>query len=157
MNDIVLHPRDGEAVIATHGRSIWTMPVSALEDMTAENLAKDVVLTKPNPVYLLGRVTVGDWSGDQDLIFRNTQPGTNVMFYSKADAGDAKVVVSDAEGNTVADLSATAKKGLNVVNWNAGRSRRRLQTGDYRVTLTVGGKDYVTSVRVEDISATMGR
>lgn len=157
VNDIVLHPRDGEAVIATHGRSIWTMPVSALEDMTAENLAKDVVLTKPNPVYLLGRVTVGDWSGDQDLIFRNTQPGTNVMFYSKADAGDAKVVVSDAEGNTVADLSATAKKGLNVVNWNAGRSRRRLQTGDYRVTLTVGGKDYVTSVRVEDISATMGR
>lgn len=157
INDLALHPRDGDMVIGTHGRSIWTMPIGGLEEMTAENMAKDAVLTKPGPVYLLGRVTRGDWSGDQDLVFPNSQPGTTIMFYSKADAGDAKIVISDAEGNAVGELTVAAKAGLNAANWNANRPRRPLRTGDYRVTMTLGGKDYVTSVRVEDVSSSMGR
>jgi hypothetical protein len=42
----------------------------------------------------------------------------------------------------------TNKAGLNVVPWN-GRIDRSSGAGDYRVTLTVDGKDYTQSVRVE--------
>lgn len=56
VHDVILHPRDGDLIIGTHGRAIWTVPISALEDMTPDNLKKDVVLSKPGPVYMMGIV-----------------------------------------------------------------------------------------------------
>ncbi|MFY9234335.1 MAG: hypothetical protein WAO58_07735 [Fimbriimonadaceae bacterium] len=156
VHDVAVQPRDMDLVIGTHGRSIWILPIGALEEMTSENLDKDVVLTKPAPVYNLGRVTGGQqgaWDGDRVYMSPNTQPGTLISYYLKADmTGDAKVKVVDAMGETMGEMTGTAKKGLNVVNWRPGRGQRVAAAGEYRVVLTVGGKEYVTSVKVENAS-----
>ncbi len=150
VHDVILHPRDGDLIIGTHGRAIWTVPISALEDMTPDNLKKDVVLSKPGPVYMMGMVKGRQWDGDGVYQSPNTQPGTYICYYLRTEAKDVSVTVEDAEGRSIFDRDGDRKPGLNVVYWRA--QGRRLTTGDYRVTLKVDGKTYITSVHVEDVS-----
>jgi photosystem II stability/assembly factor-like uncharacterized protein len=153
VHDVQIHPRDLQAVIGTHGRSIWLMDCTGLESMTTENLAKDLVVAKPRPVYFFGRTPGAPWDGDSVYQSANTQPGCTIFYYLKdAQAGSAKVVISDITGTINQELSGGGKKGLNAVNWN-GRIRGRIaEPGDYRITVSVGGKDAITSVKVEDVS-----
>lgn len=151
IHDLAIHPRDGDVIIGTHGRSIWTLPISALEELTTENLAKDAFLAKPAPIYQFGRITSKQWDGDGVWQSPNTQPGTHICYYLRQDVKEAKIVVSDIEGRPVFERDATKTAGLNVVYWNA-RGRLPVRPGDYRVTLTADGKEYVSSVKVEDVT-----
>lgn len=154
VHDLAIHPREGDLVIGTHGRGIYILPVAALEELTKENIEKDVVLIKPTNVQVFGRVTGGNWDGDRIYISPNTQPGANIAYLLKEDAkADPKVTIADAAGNTVAELTGAKTAGLNVVNWNARARGRIARAGDYRVTLKVGDKEYVTMVTVEDVTA----
>ncbi len=155
VDDLVLHPRDGDLIIGTHGRSIWIVPYLGLEDMTPENRAKDVVLTKPAPVYIWGRDSGKQWDGDGIYVSPNTQPGTTIFYYLKEDStADPVITISDIEGRQIRQLTGSKKAGLNSVYWSArgGRGASGLnKTADYRVTLKVGDKEYITAVSVENV------
>jgi hypothetical protein len=153
VHDIAIHPRELDAILGTHGRSIWTVNVSGLEGLTAENLAKDAVVFKPQNVLNFGRITGGGFDGNRLWVAQNTQPGTDIMYYLKADVeGDVKIEVSDAGGAQIVELTGSNKAGLNVVRWTARRQGRVVPAGDYRVVLKAGGKEYATFVTVEDVS-----
>jgi hypothetical protein len=49
VHDLVIHPRDRDLVIATHGRGIYVMDLAPLEDLTLAVLATDVFLFEPKP------------------------------------------------------------------------------------------------------------
>lgn len=157
VHDIQIHPRELDIVIGTHGRSIWTLNVSALEEMTIGNRDKPLHLAKPQTVYLLNRPAGSmGYDGDRGWVARNTQPGTDICYYLKADAeGRAEITIQDAGGNDIQSLNGDAKAGLNVVNWRLGN--RRLPVGDYRVTVKVGDMVQTNTVRVEDISEDMAK
>jgi hypothetical protein len=149
VHDANVHPRELDLVVATHGRAIWTVNVSALEQLTAENQALDAFLAKPQNVLNLGFNSGSGWDGDAVYLAPNSQPGTTIFYHLKSEIkGDVTVTVSDVTGTQKIDLKGTGKPGLNSVVWN-GRIAGRLTNGDYRVTLKAGGKEYVTSVRVE--------
>lgn len=150
VHDVAIHPRDGDLVIGTHGRSIWTMPISVLEEMSSENMAKEAHLAKPAPIYQFGRVSFKPWDGDGVWQSPNTQPGTYISYYLRAEAKEAKIVITDIEGRTVFERESGKAAGINVLYWNA-RGRQAIRAGDYRVTLTVDGKEYISSVKVEDV------
>jgi hypothetical protein len=96
------------------------------------------------------------FDGDRIWTAPNSQPGTDVCYYLKAEEkGEASITIEDAAGTNIATLNGPAKKGLNVARWRLGN--RRIPAGDYRVTVKVGDKSAVTSVRVEDISEEIGR
>jgi photosystem II stability/assembly factor-like uncharacterized protein len=151
VHDVVVHPRELDLVIGTHGRSIWTLNVSALEQLDSVALAKDVVLCQPTNVLNLGRIGGAPWDGDAVYTAPNTQPGTTVYYYLKvAASGEALVTISDVTGERKVELRGGIKAGLNGVPWNGRLGNRLAPVGDYRVTLKVGGKEYVTSVKVEN-------
>lgn len=150
VHDLVIHPRELDLVIATHGRSLWSVPVGALEQLTSAAREQDAVLCKPANVYLMGRSRASGFDGDRLFVSSNTQPGTTLCYYLKAPATNVKITITDAAGASVADLNGSGDAGLNTVSWSS-RGRRGLAPGDYRVTLTVGEKTYHTSVHVEDL------
>ena len=152
VHDLVVHPRELDLVIATHGRSIWTLDVSALEQMDKDDLAKDVVLTQPQDVLVMGRAGSGGWNGDRYYVSPNTQPGTRIMYYLKKSAKNVSVVVSDIKGDRTQEYDGGTEAGLNVVSWSGRLDGRMAQQGDYKVTIKVDGKEYVTAVHVEDVS-----
>ena len=148
VHDLQIHPRDLDLIIGTHGRSLWILNVAPLEDLSAENRGKDMFLTKPQNVLLLGGPMgqVGD--GDRVWVSTNSQPGTDFAYHLKAaTTAEVKILVQDAAGNAITEMDGTGKAGLNVVR--ANQRVRRLAAGDYRVVLKVGDKETSTTLRVE--------
>jgi photosystem II stability/assembly factor-like uncharacterized protein len=158
VHDLVIHPRELDLIIGTHGRSIWTLDVSGLEGLTSESRDAEAALFAPQDVLLLGRNDPRSWEGDRIYVSRNTQPGTRIQYHLKgAPEGDVTLVVEDVAGRFRRELTATKHAGLNVVPWDGRLGRPGTQggpvlapAGEYRVTLTVGEKSYTTSVRIEE-------
>lgn len=153
VHDLKVHPRDLDLIIGTHGRGIWTLDVSGLEDLDRKALAEDVHLARPQDVLMLGRVTRPAWEGDRVLLAANSQPGTRIQYFLKAAAKDVKIVVSDPSGKRTAEMTGTTKAGLNVVAWNGRLDGRAVEPGDYRVSVKVDGKEFTTTVHVEGVGA----
>lgn len=148
-DDIVIHPRELDAVIATHGRSIWTINVSALEALTAAEREKDVVLVAPQDILDLGRIPSRWFPSGEEFGAVNTQPGTQIFYWLKSKAeGGVKVLVKNSAGQTMGTLDGTGEAGLNRVDFRPPRNRMA-GTGDYTVVLQVGGKEYTTPLRME--------
>jgi len=148
VHDLVVHPVELDLVIGTHGRSIWTLDVSGLEQLTTAARDAAVSLFTPQDVLILGRTAGTQWAGNTPFATPNSQPGTRIQYWLKEDAKDVKLTISSADGSRSVDLrSPGTKKGLNAVPWN-GRVEGRLAAGDYRVVLTVDGKEYVGAAKV---------
>src|SRR3989304_3413695 len=65
--DLVIHPRDGELVAATHGRSFWIVDISALQQVDATVAAAPVHLFKPRTAFQWGEKPFNGESVGQKL------------------------------------------------------------------------------------------
>lgn len=156
IDDVEIHPRELDLAIATHGRSFWTVNVSALEQLTKANRDKDTFLCDPQAVYNIGRLSGDGYTSFGEYRARNTQPGTTVYYWLKAATTEkVTVLIVDAKGNEVAKLDGKNSAGLNSVPWSPRGGRRggaqsTPQSTDYSVVLKIGDKEVGrTSVRAE--------
>ncbi|MES1227466.1 MAG: glycosyl hydrolase, partial [Armatimonadota bacterium] len=164
VDDIQIHPREREAVIGTHGRSIWIIPVSALEQFTSSTLTTDVTLFKPETCYALGTNLNPQLTGDRVFVAYNSQPLARVYYFFNQVPKEATYRILDASGTEVASGQAPKELGMNAVNWSGrsgGRGRRGRQpmmtTSDFTFVLKVGDKEYKTPIRIEDVSSENGQ
>ncbi len=172
IDDVMVHPRDNDLILATHGRSLYIMdditPLQALSDKVT---AADVTLFEPRPgVQWLNDPTLARQLGGSKLFQgQNPEPGTAISYYLKAaPSGDAKITITDYAGKVVREMAGTKEAGLNRVQWNlrgnppprppnlpeqmqrrfANMSGPAAEPGKYLVKLSVGGKDYTTTVDI---------
>lgn len=151
VDDFVIHPREADLVVGTHGRSIWIIPINALEQLTADARSKAVTLIKPQAVYGLGYTQGGWFGGDSEFVSRNTQPSGRIEYWLKEKTDQTvRVEILHPDGTSIARIDGTGNAGLNAVNW---RPRQRLLTSDYTVILTIGDSKFQTSIRYEDLGA----
>lgn len=154
VDDVLIHPRELDAVIATHGRSIWTIPVGALEQLDSATMDKDVAVLKPATMYGLGKIYDGWYEGDRVWSSPNTQPGAQIFFYAKADSTEkATVRIESVDGNALGTVQSDVKAGLNYVYWRPrGRGANQMETGDYRIVVKIGDKEYTSVLHYEDVA-----
>jgi hypothetical protein len=133
VHDLVIHPRDSIMAAATHGRGMYAMDVSYLQQLTGEVLAKPVHLFEILPAKLpvqRGRY----WFGGQSAY---------IDYYLKQ-PGEVKLVVKDAGGKEIKELETTTDAGLNTAVWDltkAGKEKSKpsyIEPGKYTVVLTAG-------------------
>jgi photosystem II stability/assembly factor-like uncharacterized protein len=159
--DLKIHPRELDLIVGSHGRGIWILPVRALEELTLENRSKDVYFTRPGNIYLFPFIQkpAKQFGRDSYSYVNNTQPGTTISYYLKKDAlrNEADIKITSASGDTVYNqpsymaLKGTAKAGLNSLIMGPIITRSIAKTpGDYRVVLTIDGKEYYQTLHVED-------
>jgi photosystem II stability/assembly factor-like uncharacterized protein len=171
--DLIVHPRDGDLIAATHGRSFWILDISPLQELTPAVLSSDVHLfnVKPAVVFDYRVFTNNEFLAEKRFITPNPGPGATISYYLKS-AADAKLEILDKSGAVVRELTAKKDQGINRVQWdlrgkNLSQTQRRppatenpIQTpppnqgamvdaGEYTARLTVGGKEYTTSITVE--------
>lgn len=151
VDDAVIHPRDGDLIVATHGRSFWIIPVSPLEQLTDANLAQDVFLCKPMAVYNMGTMFDGWFDGNRLWTSPNTQPG-GYIYYRLKDKSEEKIEVEilNSNGDRIGRMDGTGNKGLNLVRWRP-TGRNALADGDYGVVLRVGDKVFKTTITYESV------
>jgi hypothetical protein len=165
VQDLVVHPREGDLVVGTYGRGIWVTDITPLRELNPA-LALDAHLFTIEPKMRRREGALGNYRlyGDRLAVTPNEPNGMTFTFYLK-DAPKEKVTltVTDVTGKVVRTLEQAAKAGLNRVFWDLseggrwpvpgsefrpGASLRTVPAGEYIVTLQVGEKKFVQQARV---------
>jgi hypothetical protein len=119
VDDLLIHPRDGDLIVATHGRSFWIADdITPLQQLGRASSGSAAVFD-PRPAIQWKNDTLMARSLPQKQ-FRgqNPQGGTAISFWSRADAGEAKIEILDPAGRVIRTLTAPAKAGLNRIQWD---------------------------------------
>jgi photosystem II stability/assembly factor-like uncharacterized protein len=156
VDDILVHPRDSDVIVATHARGVWIADdISPLQQITDDALSQDAVLfdLRPAVAWLTDRQRGQQTGGQKSFAGENPPRGTAINYYLKSAAsGDVRITITDGSGRTVRTLDGTRNAGINRVQWNlatgegrgggfgGGRGGAGAQPGTYTVTLDVAGK-----------------
>jgi photosystem II stability/assembly factor-like uncharacterized protein len=175
VRDIVIHPRENDLILGTHGRSIWILDdASPLQQMNAQVLSESAHLFGMRPALRFdggGRGGGGGLGSGGNKPFSGANPayGAPVTYYLK-DKGTAKIEILDGGGKVIRDLGPIPQDaGLNRTTWDLryqGPHVRNAQSDDdgggfrfrpigplvlpgkYTVRLTAGGKTLTQELEV---------
>jgi photosystem II stability/assembly factor-like uncharacterized protein len=120
-DDILIHPREKDLVLGTHGRGIWI-----LDDTRA--LAEWGRASAPVTVFSAGQGTIKVYKKDTSYraqaLFAGTNPvdGVEITYKLGPGGGDASLSVHDATGDVVRRMSVPAEEGTHRVNWDLRHS-----------------------------------
>ena len=173
IHDIVVHPRENDLILATHGRSIWIFDdATVIQQMTPQILDNSAHLFSVRPGLRFASTFTRYGIGDKVFTGPNPAAGATITYYLKEkldDKAEFKMQVFDRDGKLVQDIEKPSReKGLNRITWNlrfGGPEVRRPPTpeqvafgfgprgplalpGTYTLKMTVGGKVYEQPVEV---------
>jgi photosystem II stability/assembly factor-like uncharacterized protein len=122
--DMVVHPRENDLVLATHGRGVWILDnVNALQEFTAEIASTPAHLFTLEPADQIRDADETAHSGD--MIFRGQNPpaGAIVDYYLRQAADSIApsapaITILNGGGAEIARVAASTKAGVNRVAWN---------------------------------------
>ncbi len=146
VDDIVIHPRENDLVLGTHGRGVWIMAdVTPLEELTADVLASAAHLFS---VRTATSYNVDGRQGWTPGVFEAPEPqyGALIRYYLRDDlpadvmtgdpqdergggprapmrrrtdnGGNAKIAILDRSGGVVRELEGSGKAGGHEVVWD---------------------------------------
>jgi photosystem II stability/assembly factor-like uncharacterized protein len=152
VDDILIHPRDNDMVIATHGRSLYIIDdLRSLQELTPEVMGKAANLFEPRPAHgFYPFEGWADWEGTG--LFRGSNPpiGATLTYWVKDPMPDGvSFAITDSAGTPVANLKGQGFPGLNRVVWDlkptsdllipyGGEGQKFVRPGTYTVTFTAG-------------------
>jgi photosystem II stability/assembly factor-like uncharacterized protein len=166
-----------EIVVATHGRSIWVVDVTALRQLTPTIVAStEPRLLTPSPAirWQIQPGGTGPFLSSMRK-FTGTNParGAYIDYLLPTKVERVTLNVKDVSGRTVAELNASKEAGLHHVVWNlqtvniprgfGGANQGDLESnpfvqslfgsgvraGTYRIVLNVDGKELAVALNVE--------
>ena len=122
-NDLVIHPRDNDLVLGSHGRGIWILDhVNALQELSSDVLDEPSHLFSIEPAAMIRYQSLKAQPGD--MVFRGENPpaGAIVDYYLQQarpeDDDLLALTVRSADGDLVRRLEPEGAKGLNRVVWD---------------------------------------
>jgi photosystem II stability/assembly factor-like uncharacterized protein len=135
VHDLVIHPREGDLVAATHGRSIWILDdISALQQLSDDALAADAVLFQPKTATVWRGVSRGATRGHMLYMGRNPltiaqrPPGNSpselensaaIHYYVRDDqGGPVALEIAEIGGGRKFTAKAPGAAGINRLYWN---------------------------------------
>jgi photosystem II stability/assembly factor-like uncharacterized protein len=164
VDDLQIHPRTADLVIATHGRSIDVLDdTRPFRELTPEIMAKPAHLFAIAPArgfYLLSGFA--DWSGKGVYRGENPPEGALITFWVKEFTGDeVKIAITNSAVQPVANLKAGGAPGLGRVSWDLRPTedvrikyggddpKKFVPSGDYTAELSYGKEKMKQSFHVE--------
>ena len=132
VDDILVHPRDNDLIVGTHGRSLWIMAdVTPLEHLSTDMLAEAGQLFPAQPSTMWAQGATGPSTG-RPYSAPNPPRGARIRYYLRDTVGDHGVstgegtrtegdfslTIADASGRHVRTLDAPGAAGINEVIWD---------------------------------------
>ncbi len=167
VNDLLVHPRDNDLVLATHGRGIWILDqVNALQEMTPEIAARRSHLFSVEPAEQIRYR--GERAHTGNMIFEGANPpdGAIIDYWLGEAGGNVSLTVHDAAGRRVASVRAGDARGMNRAVWDlrhgeaggqdqgggglSGGREPLVVPGVYTVRLEAAGETHEQTVRVKE-------
>jgi hypothetical protein len=120
VRDIVVHPRENDLIIATHGRGVYILDnATSLQEIAAAK-ADDVFLFDVRQASRYQMWGKDSNLGQKTFTAQNPPNGALIDYYLKADVnGPIVITVADKNGKTVRTIRSMANKaGVNRAVWD---------------------------------------
>ncbi|HKE25504.1 MAG TPA: hypothetical protein VKB88_24260 [Bryobacteraceae bacterium] len=127
VDDIQIHPRENDLILATHGRSVWILDSISPIDQLKPAVTQSTVHTfdvRPATMWRLAHKR--DFDAHDVFIGANPPAGAIIDFWSKnkPDAKDVKIAILNSAGKQIATVKSSAvEAGVNRVLWNLREDR----------------------------------
>lgn len=173
VREMIVHPREHDLVIGTHGRGIWIVDdIRPLRALAADPSIRQRTLhafeappAQQHEVALRGDlgIRLGHRVVGHTMYFGDSRPYGAILSYwvGGADPAGARVEIRDAGGQVVRTLEGPAREGVNRVVWDLrgeappaepGARRRgeapEVAPGRYQVVVRAAGQESATTVDV---------
>jgi hypothetical protein len=165
VRDIVVHPRESDLILATHGRGIWIVDdISPLRKLTPDVLAQEAVFINGRPPQQRLNAAGGWAEGNAAYSGANPPDGAAITYYQQKRHifGRMKIEIFDDQGKLVDTVPASSRRGLTRVEWGMrlkaprvppaasaafeAAQGPRVLPGTYTVKMTRGDQTYTTQL-----------
>jgi hypothetical protein len=147
VRDAIVHPRESDLVIGTHGRGLYVTDITPLRELNEAGLAKPLHLFAIEPKGWRVESGFGNYRlfGDRNLVTPNEPNGIVISYHQRA-ASAVTIRITDAGGNEVRSLQQPAGSGLRRAVWNLRNAQNQMVApGDY--TVTIGTERQIAKVK----------
>ena len=166
IDDILVHPRDNDLIVGTHGRSIYIMDdITPLQQLSGDMMGSSAHLfaTREAVQWKTQTSQSRGLNGTRRFAAQNPEAGTAISYYLGRGADEVKITIADLNGETVREMGGPSEPGLHRVQWDmranppepqetGGGRGEMVAPGTYRVTLSVDGEEQSNRVQVlEDV------
>ncbi len=127
VHDLVIHPRENDLVVGSHGRGIFITDVSPLQELTQRVLEQDIHLFDIEP-KVQWVITSRNVVSSQNFAGPNEPYGIVVNYYLK-NRVTSEVKITVYKGTrAINEIMGTNNSGLNCVEWNMSKRRERTES-----------------------------
>jgi photosystem II stability/assembly factor-like uncharacterized protein len=167
VHDIVVHPREGDLVLATHGRGMWIIDdISPLRKLTPDLMSQEATLISGKPAVQYFEAEGGWPEGNETFVGRGRPDEAQITYYQKGRHifGDLKIEILDQNGKLIDTVAGSKRHGLNRANWSMhikapavppaaaalfeAAQGPRVLPGTYTVKMTKGDHVYTEPLQV---------
>lgn len=120
VRDLVIHPREHDLVIATHGLGIHIIDdITPLRALTPDLMEREACILPSRASVLEVPSKFQEFPGDT-VFYGESYGGALITYYLKKRHlfGSLTLDVLDPEGNLVTTLPTSKRRGLNRIHWN---------------------------------------
>lgn len=171
VHDLIVHPRENDLVLGTHGRGIYIGNVALIQQLNEEILAKTLHAFPLNETTHSSRWGSKTWTWGELI-----EPSIDVNFYSNQNGnGKIEIIFKD---EVVSSKDISADKGINSINIGletessfadllddevkenykaAENGDYHLVAGEYTVRITVGSTNVETPLTIKKPRERPGR
>lgn len=111
--DMIVHPRDNELVVATHGRSVYVLDVKPFQKLKADSINLGVVAFEAGSIR-----HSKSWGEKQYPYVKPNLPNVDLRYYVGKAAEKIIVRVYDDKNNLIRELEGTGAKGFHSCPWD---------------------------------------
>ena len=126
VHDLVIHPRENDLVVGTHGRGLWIADISPLEEIGADLLKRNVHFFDIEP-KVKWHLKQGPVTAYNNFNGQSEDRGLTMYYYLRRDK-PADVTLSVFQGKVqINEIAGEDSAGIHKVVWNMTRKRRRTE------------------------------
>jgi photosystem II stability/assembly factor-like uncharacterized protein len=167
VRDIAVQAREGDLVLATHGRGIWIIDdISPLRALTPDLLSQEAALIQGRTPVQYFQVSGGWAEGNETFRGENRPTQAQINYYQRSRHifGDLKIEIFDEQGKLVDNVPGSKHRGLNRASWSmrlkapavapaatvlgGATEGPRVLPGAYTVKMTKGDHVYTEQLNV---------
>ncbi len=131
-DDLLIHPRDNDLIVGTHGRSIYVLDdIGPLAEWSPPVAASDAHLFAIRPATIFQFWKDTSYRGQAAYAGENPPFGAIISYYLASDAESARITVTRQDGKVVRVLEVPAAQGLHRVTWDLRHGPPPFEPGRY--------------------------
>jgi hypothetical protein len=143
--DLIVHPREQELVLATHGRSIYVMDVKPLQKLKGAEAQKNIIAYKPEKIRFNK-----NWGRQRIKYNPVTESEITLLYYLKNNSSELNITVKDEKGNILQTLTGEKSAGFQQIKWNLKtQSGSYLPIGKYTIEYSGSGQTEKTTLEIQ--------